>query len=123
MALNRKPKTENRKPKTENRKPKTENRKPMNTQKEIKLKTGETLPKGLPVSFVDGRPSRCLVYSPRHSEPLKVRVTSAFKAPSQASLERWNDEGYCKAINGSKTEPDGYGSDGSPSWLLALQMI
>jgi hypothetical protein len=57
------------------------------TQKEIALKDGSTLPKGLPVSFIEGKDSRCLVHSPNHSEPLQVRITSAFKAPSMSS---WN---------------------------------
>jgi hypothetical protein len=95
----------------------------MKTQKEIKLKDGSTLAKGLPVSFVEGRDSRCLVHSPAHPEPLQVRITSAFKAPSIASLERWGMDGVCKTPTGKRVEPDGYGSDGSPSWLLVFGLI
>ena len=45
------------------------------------------------------------------------------KMPSVRTLKRWDDEGYCKTITGQKTEPDGFGDDGSPSWLLVMGMI
>lgn len=95
----------------------------MKTKKEIKLKDGTTLPKGLPVTFIEGKPSRCLVHSPLHSSPLQVRIVSAFKSPSVSALEKWNDDGGCKTPTGKWTECDGYGSDGSPSWLMALGII
>lgn len=95
----------------------------MKTQKTITLKDGSILPKGLRVSFIEGKDSRCLVHSPDHSAPLQVRITSAFKAPSIKSLEAWDARGGCKTPTGKWTEPDGYGSDGSPSWLMAMGMI
>jgi hypothetical protein len=95
----------------------------MTTKKEIKLKDGSTLAKGLPVSFIAGRDSRCLVHSPAHPEPLQVRITSAFKAPSMASLERWGMDGVCKTPTGKRVECDGHGSDGSPSWLMVFGLI
>lgn len=95
----------------------------MKTQKEIKLKDGSTLPKGLPISFIPGKDSRCLVHSPAHPEPLQVRMTSAFKAPSMSTLERWGFDGVCKTPTGKRVEPDGYGSDESPSWLLVFGLI
>ncbi len=49
--------------------------------------------------------------------------TNFFKAPSMASLEKWSDDGIAKTVTGKRTEPDGYGDDNSPSWLLALGMI
>ncbi len=95
----------------------------MKTQKHIPLKDGTTLPKGLPVSFLSDSDSRCLVHSPTHPEPVRVRITSAFKAPSMASLERWSYDSICKTPTGKRVEPDGYGSDGSPSWLLVFGLI
>jgi len=95
----------------------------MKTNKEIKLKDGTTLPKGMPVTFIPEKASRCLVHSPNHATPLQVRISSAFKAPTIKSLERWSNEGGCKTPTGKWTECDGYGSDGSPSWMLALGMI
>lgn len=93
------------------------------TQKEIKTKDGNTLPKGLPVTFIPDKPSRCLVHSPLRAEPYQVRVSSAFKAPSFNTLEKWGMDGIAKTPTGKRVEPDGYGDDGSPSWLLVFGVI
>ena len=45
------------------------------------------------------------------------------KVPSLKALEKWSADGYCKTVTGQMTELDGFGSDGSPSWLIALSMI
>ena len=45
------------------------------------------------------------------------------KAPSATTMMKWEYDGYCKTVTGHKTEPDGHGPDGSPSWMLALGMI
>ena len=94
----------------------------MRTQKEIKLKDGSTLPKGLPVTFKTEMPSRCFIQGER-PDPYQVRITSAFKAPSLTTLQKWDNEGFCKSIGGKRVEPDGRDCDGAPSWLLALEMI
>lgn len=95
----------------------------MKTQKDIKIKDGSILPKGLPVTFIPDKYTRCLVHSPARSEPYQVRIASAFKAPSMSTLERWNMDGVCKTPTGYRVEPDGHGPDGSPAWLLALGFI
>ncbi len=95
----------------------------MKTQKTITLKDGSTLPKGLPVKFIPGKDSRCLVSSPAHPAPLQVRITSAFKTPSVSTLDRWSNEAVVKTPTGKRTEADGHGEDGSPSWLLVLGLI
>jgi len=46
-----------------------------------------------------------------------------FTAPSVNVMEKWNEDGVAKTVTGHRTEPDGYGPDGSPSWLLALGII
>ncbi len=46
------------------------------------------------------------------------------KEPSSKSMQKWEWEGgFCKTVTGHKTEPDGFGPDGSPSWMLALGLI
>jgi hypothetical protein len=57
------------------------------------------------------------------ASPRKYAMYFGGSVPSVKTLERWELEGYCKTVTGQKTEPDGYGLDGSPSWLLALGMI
>jgi len=92
------------------------------TEKQIKLKTGEILPIGLPVSFDRDSPSVCLVRGNR-VEPYRVRVTSAFSAPSLDELQEQLNDGVCDSILGERVEPDGWDEFGSPSWFLALGMI
>jgi hypothetical protein len=91
----------------------------MNTQKEVKLKTGEIVPKGTKVTEwkVNGNDSHC-----RLATGNVVRVTSVFKEPSVASLENWGG-GLAKAVDGAQVEPDGYSPDGAPSWLLVCGLI
>ncbi len=45
------------------------------------------------------------------------------KVPSLTSLERMSDDGVASSVTGKRVEPDGFGPDGSPSWLLALGHI
>ena len=95
--------------------------KQMTTEKSIKLKTGATIPAGLPVTFLQDSPSRCLVRD--GSLEYRVRVTSAFHAPEMDELEEANNDGVCPSIGGEQVEPDGWDSNGAPSWLLALGLI
>ena len=91
----------------------------MNTKKEVKLKTGEIVPKGTKVTEwkVNGNDSLC-----RLATGNVVRVTSVFKEPSIASLEEWS-EGIAEAVDGAQVEPDGYSPNGAPSWLLVCGLI
>ncbi len=91
----------------------------MKTQKEVKLKTGALVPKGTEVIEwkVNGNVSHC-----RLATGNVVRVTSVFKEPSLATLEKWS-EGLAKAVDGSPVDPDGYSPDGAPSWLIVCGLI
>lgn len=42
------------------------------------------------------------------------------KAPSLATLQKWADDLVSMTPTGVRVEPDGYGPDGSPSWLLVM---
>lgn len=50
-------------------------------------------------------------------------ITGFTKPPSIKTMEKWMDEGIAKTVTGKKTEPDGHGEDGSPSWLSVLGLI
>ncbi len=93
----------------------------MKTEKLIKLKTGEILPAGLPVTFQKDNWSSCLVQGDR-PEPYRIRVSSAFNMPSMDELEEAVNDGVCPSVAGHSVEPDGWDHEGSPSWLLALGM-
>jgi len=46
------------------------------------------------------------------------------KMPSLTTLQKWEWQGgYCETVTGFRTEPDGYGPDGSPSWMLVMGVI
>ena len=45
------------------------------------------------------------------------------KEPSVKTLEKWESEGYCKATDGCKVEPDGVCPHGCKSWLLELGLV
>lgn len=45
------------------------------------------------------------------------------KLPSEAELAEAVSDGVCPTVTGDDVEPDGYGPDGAPSWLLALGLI
>ena len=92
----------------------------MKTEKSIKLKTGETLPAGLPCSFLEPS-TACIVHAP--TRDVRVRASSAFEVPSTEELQEAASDGLCPSVFGETTEPDGWDSEGSPSWLLALGLI
>jgi len=98
--------------------------------RDITLKNGIILQKGLkgqisPLRDQNGRVSLrgCNLYLPGYDDILKISYTSILRQPSVTSLMRWFESGICKSIGGKKVEPDGYDSDGFPSWLLVVGMI
>jgi hypothetical protein len=102
------------------------------TKVEMKFpKSGDVIPAGttLEVYFSEVRPEK-LFFSYK-SDALKSmllsrasdRVTGINKAPGMKTLEKYSWDGIAQTVTGKRTEPDGYGDDGSPSWLLVLGMI
>ena len=98
-------------------------------KKDLKLKSGVVHPKGSPVS-VTYQPvgyQWAAVLNIGGSEVklnpknLHVYVSGFRKPPSINTMRKWS--GTAKTVSGKTTEPDGTGSDGSPSWLLVLGLI
>lgn len=56
-------------------------------------------------------------------ETVKGKGVTFKKPPGMAALERMTNDGVVTTVTGRKTEPDGYGDDGSPSWLLVIGVI
>lgn len=50
-------------------------------------------------------------------------LTKFRKEPSTEKLFNWGNTGIAQSVTGKKCEPDGYGNDGSPSWMLVLGVI
>jgi len=113
-------------------------------KKDLVLKNGDTIPKGTStlVRFLGehdpkGRslcdlainwtsPTTGRDYS---REPLRTSImrlpdqVTGFTRPSFARLEKMVDDGVATTPTGKRVEPDGYGPDKSPSWLLILGYI
>jgi hypothetical protein len=97
-------------------------------KRELKLKSGEVYPIGKEVKVEFTVDSPIVLFHGLQDEPLKILLRNVpaylgIKVPSIKTLEKWNDDGISKTVTGHKVEPDGYGPDGSPSWLLVLGMI
>ncbi len=57
-------------------------------------------------------------YERNHPDAIKIN-----RVPCEKTLERWMNDGGCKALDGCWTEPDAACEHGIPSWLMALGMI
>ena len=93
--------------------------------------TAVTIPAGtaLQVYFSEVNPSRLFF---EYAGSLRIlllvnahkNVTGFSKPPTARAMQKWEwDSGTCKTPTGHKTEPDGHGPDGSPSWMLVMGYI
>jgi hypothetical protein len=103
----------------------------MKLKRDIKLKDGRTFHKGdkASVNFIQRGFSHLLEVTVR-GETFAIgaykggsTLTGFIKEPSIRTLEKWASDCGCESITGEWCESDGYGSDGSPSWLLVLGYI
>ncbi len=99
-------------------------------KQELKWKDGTSTPINTPVhiDFSEKTPDRIYVTVGSVVYKTKLftahsRFTGITKAPGLRTLEKYGWEGIAKTATGQKTEPDGYGSDGSPSWMLVAGII
>lgn len=51
------------------------------------------------------------------------KLSGFAKAPSENTMWKWMDSGIARTVLGRRTEPDGTGENGEPSWLLVLGLI
>lgn len=100
-------------------------------KRELKWKDGSITPEGTPVhiDFWETRPGRIYVtigqtvYQTGLTNKGHERFAGIGKVPGLRTLEKYSSEGVAKTVTGERTEPDGYGSDGSPSWMLVVGII
>ena len=107
-------------------------RKNTTTIKEVKLKDGTVIPRGarVEVDFAERYPYTLTLEIEGLGRTISTTPSLAYKKlkgfskpPSFRAMEKWMSDGIAKTITGKRTEPDGYGPDGSPSWLLVLGLI
>ena len=97
--------------------------KTIKTTKEVTLKDGTLIPKGSYIDYVGPSLMETVGIFQVGSRELKLRYRSVLKSPSVNTLQKWEENGYCNTVFGERTEPDGFGPDHEPSWMLALGMI
>lgn len=98
---------------------------------DLKWKDGTVTLAGTPVhiDFCEIRPDRIYVtigqtvYQTGLTNKGHERFTGIGKVPGLRTLEKYSNDGIAKTVTGEKTEPDGFGSDGSPSWMLVVGII
>lgn len=80
------------------------------------------------VDFSDKQPGH--IYTTFDGNTVKSQAARAHKwlkgfskEPTLHRLEKWIDDGVCLTPLGHRTEPDGYGPNGEPSWLLIERLI
>lgn len=104
---------------------------PVTLKREFKLKDGTVLQAGEKgkLRFDAAKPGLAIIdFDSRPNTRLGTRYLWEIfgrpftKAPTMSALEKMSD-GMAKSVTGKTVEPDGYGPDGSPSWLLVLGFI
>ena len=100
--------------------------KPARTKLGVEFQAGEDVrvdsysdryPWTVRVSAPDGRKLSLLV------EYAWKGLSGFAKPPSLSTMERWSEDGVARAVDGARTEPDGFSTSGAPSWMLVMGMI
>lgn len=96
-------------------------------KKEFKNRRGDVFPEGATVTC-EFRDSSVRVTLGDAAVVMSYQAASKFltkfkPAPSMKTLEKMTYDGVATTPLGSRTEPDGYGIYGEPSWPIALGLI
>lgn len=109
--------------------------KPFNTKciRDIKLKSGTIIPKGTKIKayFSDSPKNEDILFIELpNGKNSKIHLLDAYnflsglnKPPSDFQLKKWNESGVAETVTGLKTDLDGRGTDGSPSWMLLMGVL
>ena len=98
--------------------------------KDVKTKQGENFKAGTEIDKIEY--DKYGLKAILHVNGLSISVSSKNlykyvsgfkKPPSMRALEKMASDGIARSITGKKVEPDGFGPDGSPSWLIALGLV
>jgi hypothetical protein len=90
----------------------------------LKLKAGGEIPKGSILTFVrthEVKPSVGIFA--HHGVEYRLRFRNVIPMPSMKRIDSWVHDSVCESVFGNTCEPDGYGTHGEPSWLLALGLV
>lgn len=96
------------------------------TKIELKNKRGDVIPIGssVKVEFLPSDDKIAILFGDVRVHLSLVnahKVLPKFsKPPSDKAMEKMGNDGVCTTPTGHRTEPDGYGPDGSPSWMKVM---
>jgi hypothetical protein len=100
------------------------------TKNSRQLKDGRVIPANVAIEIVMNGTRIASVTVADFPAPIKINLQNAHKwikgfiaPPSIKVMEAWMFDSVAKTVTGQRVEPDGIGSDGSPSWLIVLGMI
>ncbi len=97
----------------------------------LKLKDGTVLQAGekATVRFDEANPAMAIVdFASRPNTRISTKYLEGIfgkpfmKMPTWSAIEKMGD-GIAKSVTGKTVEPEGFGPDGSPSWLLVLGLV
>jgi hypothetical protein len=94
-------------------------------------KSGDFIPTDafIQIYFCEKKPDRVFFrYNTDSAKSLPLVVAYKYlkgfsKPPTMKTLEKYSNDAIAKTPTGFKTEPDGFGEDNSPSWLLVMGLI
>ena len=94
------------------------------------LKDGKMIPVNVEIDITMDGTRGAIVKVADFDKPVRINLANAYKwikgfkaPPSIRVMEKWDLDGICETVTGKRVEPDGIGSDGSPSWLIVMGMI
>ena len=94
------------------------------------LKDGRVIPANVEIGVEMNGTRIASVTIPDFNAPVKINLINAYKwikgfiaPPSIKKMEQWMEDGIAETVTGERVEPDGMGTDGSPSWLIVMGMI
>lgn len=96
------------------------------TKEELRFKDGVIVPIGTKVNIEPREHKIILHYNKKEYRiGLKTlnKLTGFKPCPSETTLMKHSDNGFCYTPTGKKVEIDGQGSDGFYSWLIYLGCI
>lgn len=99
----------------------------LSTDHQLRLLVGPgeelVVPPGTPLYFEEGKAFLRLATGPRAISCRAATKALGLKRPSTEQLIEWEHDGWCESMLGERVEPDGVDERGSPSWMLALELI
>lgn len=97
---------------------------------DIKLKNGDVIPSGSKAICKFRDDNSLLLTVGGREKPIRIPYTSSWKflrgfkkPPSMSSLEKMSNNSISTTPLGNRTELDGHGTNGEPSWFIVLGLI